>query len=185
VSLDVNKLYHEFLRWFRTGDIRSFEQAERRLSQVYHAYASDAEDVSGDPVNNLDVRKFEGPLRFRGSKTARQLAQQIDDAFVAYWTGVTFDTDIIPIDFPPCPNVGGSEAFSGELSSEVTDVTRRAMYSAVLPIFTKTSNTAEQAARKLADEMDRVTTSAVTVLITGLDTSTPTQVTVTNTCTVF
>jgi hypothetical protein len=123
VSLDVNKLYNEFLRWFRSGGrVNSYEQAQRKLAQVYHAYAQDAEDVSGENPDNLDISKFERALRFRGSRNARQFAQQVDDAFVAYWTGTTFPILVVPPASPPCPNVGGTGEFSAELSSEVTDV---------------------------------------------------------------
>ena len=186
MSLNRNKLYLEFLRWFKSGaSITTYEQAEKRLARVYHAYARAAEDVSGESPDNLDVLKFEGRLRFVGSRTARQFAQQVDDAFVAYWTGTTFPILVLPPASPPCPNVGGTGEFSVEFSSEVTDVVAGQMREAILPIITRSKNTADQAARRLADAMDQVTRSAVTVTIEGEDTGSPSPSPIYNECGVF
>lgn len=185
MSLSKDKLYREFVRWFRAGGVSTHAQAERKLSQVYHAYAQDAEDVSGEGPTNLDAGKFERCLDFGRSRSARQFAQQLDDAFVEYWKGTTFPTLVVPPSSPPCPNVGGSGSFSSESASVVLSVAKGAMREAVLPVLSK-GNTADQAARKMAEAMDQVTKSAVTVYIVGLDTSPyPGPYPITNTCTVF
>ena len=188
MSLDADKLYRDFARWFKTtGGVTTSGQAETKLARVYHAYAQGAEDVSGEHPINLSADKFEQPLRFRSSRSARQFARQLDNAFVAYWTGVVFPIFVPPPAFPPCPNVGGSGEFSSEIVSLVTAVTPNAMYRAVLPILNTARATADSAARKLANAMDQVTRSAVTVLIVGWDTTAPPTgpFLITNTCTVF
>ena len=185
MSLDANKLYREFLVWFKTGNIYTYAQAERRLAKVYHDYAQGAEDVSGEGPDNLDASRFERHLRFSGSRTARQFAQQVDDAFVAYWTGTTFSILVLPPASPPCPNVGGTGEFSVELSSQVTAVAAGRMRDAILPVVDRATNTAEQVARRLADVMDSVTRSAVTVVITGQDTGSPSPSPIYNECGVF
>ena len=188
MSLDSGKLYREFLRWFRALRGSGYRDAEARLAQIYHAYALDAEDVSGEHPNNLDQAKFERPLSFRTSRSRQQFAQQIETAFVAYWTGTIFPVLVVPPPTPPCPNVGGTEVFASETTSGVTAVTTRAMYSAIVAILANTDATAEESARRLADEMDRVTKSAVTVTITGEDTTpggSGGPLYITNTCTVF
>lgn len=186
MSLDANKLYQGFLPWFTApDDIRTHQQAEDRLARVYHTYAQDAEDVSGERPTNLVSTKFRTPLNFVRSRRAQDFASQIEAAFVAYWTGAVFPVLVIPPPTPPCPNVGGTTIFSQETTSVVASVTPRAMFSAILPIVSSWRGTAQVKARQLADAMDSVTKSAVTVLITGLDTSSPTPVAITNTCTVF
>lgn len=189
MSLDSGKLYRGFLRWFRVPQgIRTYRQAEAKFSQIYHGYAQGAEDVSGECPDNLDRGKFERPLSFETGQARQRFARQIESAFVAYWTGVTFPILVVPPATPPCPNVGGNGIFGAELSSLVLSVTAGAMYSAVLPILSKGEATADEAARRLADVMDSVTKSAVTILITGQDT-TPGggggPLPITNTCTVF
>ena len=188
MSLDKRKLYNEFVRWFRNPKgMSTIRQAQTRLAQVYHSYAQDAEDVSGESPTNLDQAKFDTPLRLETCRTAQQFAQRVEDAFVAYWTGTIFPTAVVPPASPPCPNVGGTEEFSLENTSGVTDVTARAMYSAILAVLARNESTAEEGARRLADAMDRVTKSAVTVTITGQDTTPPPTgpLYITNTCTVF
>lgn len=188
MSLDKGKLYHGLLRWFRVpGGVGTHREAEQRFARVYHSYAQDAEDVSGERPNNLDAEKFERLLAFQRSRVGKDFVRQIDSSFVAYWTGTTFPILVVPPASPPCPNIGGTGEFSAEISSQVTGVASDAMYDAVLPILSRPVGTAEEAARRLSDAMDRATKSAVEVIITGWDT-TPSPggpIAVTNTCTVF
>jgi len=189
MSLDAGKLYREFISWFTVpGDISTHPQAEARLARVYHVYAQDAEDVSGEKPNNLVSSKFRTPLSFQRSKTAQQFARRIEAAFVAYWTGVTFPILVVPPPVPPCPSVGGTTIFASETTSLVLSVTPGVMYSAILPIVSTWRGTAQLKARQLAEAMDGATKSAVTVLITGLDTTpggSGGPLPITNTCTVF
>lgn len=186
MSLSSDTLYREFLRWFKSGgSLTTYAQAEHRLATIYHTYAQSAEDVSGESPDNLDLTKFEGPLRFSLSRSERQTARQIEDAFVAYWTGTTFPILVVPPASPPCPNIGGTGEFSSEVSSAVSSVEADVMYDAILTLLSRGSNTAEQAARKLANAMDQATRSAVKVLITGWDTTTPTALNIINECGVF
>lgn len=188
MSLDSGKLYRGFVRWFQLPDgVRTYEQAEQKLARVYHDYAMDAEDVSGERASNLDMQKFQQRLGFSRSRSERDFARQIEDAFVSYWTGTTFPILVVPPASPPCLNVGGTGEFSSEVSSQVTSVEALSMYNVILPIFRRSDNTATESARRLAEAMDRVTRSAIEVLITGWDT-TPSPsgpIAITNTCTVF
>lgn len=188
MSLNVARLQQALAAWFSAPEaIRSQVQAEARFARVYHEYAREGEDVSGERATTLVPSKFQGPLRFAGSRTAEQFARQLDAAFVAYWTGAVFAVGVVPSPAPPCPNVGGTGVFATETTSVVTVVAAGALFSAVLPVLRKKADTVGSQARAFADAIDSVTKSAVTVLITGLDTTSPPTgpLPITNTCTVF
>ena len=180
MTLQAKKLELAFRSWFtRSQDITNVEQAADRFADVYHEYALDAEDVSGDTVNNLDASKFRGELDFSKTHTSQEFAQQLDNAFAAYWTGTTFDIGQLPAGTGACPNTG---VFAVELDSSVTEVSTQQLYTELLPILQTPSSSAETKALQLSIAMDNVTKYAVTVIINGEDAgSNP----VSNTCTVF
>jgi hypothetical protein len=188
MTLQRSKLQASLVRFFtRPGLIYNGSQAERFWTNAYHAYASDAEDVSGESPNNLMPSKFSAPLNFFASRTATIWAQQMEAAFVAYWTGTAFDVGVIPPPVPPCPNVGGTTIFATEATSVVTLVTPGVMFSSILPAALRYDPgvTAQQKAAEFAAAMDVATRSAVFVLITGLDTTTVPMggpLPITNTC---
>lgn len=172
--------------------VSSSEDAQRRWAAAYHAYCTDVEDLSGDSATNLAQSKFEGALHFRQSRTAAQFAGQIDSAFAAYWTGTSFGITT-PIAGPgvPCPNISPNPSstllFSFELTSVVLAVAPGAMRSALLPILLTRGQSYQVQASRIATAMHTVTKSAVTVLISGTDTTLPASggpSPITNTCTV-
>lgn len=197
--LDEGKLRQALLDFWRTPQgIRSIEDAEERWASAYHSYASDAEDISGDSLNAGNRTGFRGVLNFRSIRHVSQMAQQLDSGFVAYWTGASFGlTSLVAGIGSPCPNVPvppqplSSLIFATETASSVIAVAAGAMRAAVLPVLTRNFRgvTAEDQAARLAAAMHSATTTAVTVLITGLDTVPPVPnggpFPLTNTCTVF
>lgn len=186
MSLDRNKLTQALVQWFsKPQSVSSTRQAQKRLAEIYHAYAVQAVDVSGDGPTNLSSTDFEAKLNFERSRSADEFCRQVDAAFVAYWTGATFATDLLPPAEPACPNVGGTGEFASETSSEVVEVTTRAMYGKLLPIMSRASKSVRVRAQEIAQAMDAVTKSAVTVLITGEDTGSPSPSPITNECGVF
>lgn len=188
MSLNAARLQQALAAWFAAPQaIRSQAQAEAKFARVYHDYAREGEDVSGERATTLVPAKFQSQLRFAASRTVEQFARQLDAAFVSYWTGAVFAVGVIPPPVPPCPNVGGTGVFSTEASSVVTVVAAGALFAALLPVLRRKSDTVASQARAFATAMDTVTKSAVTVLITGVDTTpAPTgPLPITNTCTVF
>lgn len=186
MTLQVGKLDQELGRVFSSpGSVASTTIAEQRWATAYHAYCLDAEDVSSDPPINLASLKFRSLLNFRGSFTAAQFAAQLEAAFVAYWTGTLFSILVPPLVTSACPSIGGTGLWSVEVTSVVVPVVPQAMYTAVFPILNTPSISWQAKSTQLAHAMHRVTTSAVTVLISGLDTTLPTPLPITNTCTVF
>jgi hypothetical protein len=154
---------------------------------VYHDYAREAEDVSGERATNLDKAKFENALNLSRSRTARQFCKQLDRAFVAYWSGTVFAVGAPPTPTTACPNVGGTGVFSTETSSVVVSVTPEVLYRALLPIITQPEGSAKVQADKMAKAFDEATKSAVAVLIQGQDTTPPPTgpLPIYNVCTVF
>ena len=188
--LDQGRLKSELLRFFATpGGIRSHKDAEDRWAAAYHTYASSVEDISGDQAVNLSKDRFRAPLNFMSPRTAADFARMIDAAFVSYWTGVTFGiTSIVPGLGVPCPNIGaGTMLFLSETTSLVVSVAPGVMAGALLPVLLTRGGSFHTQADLIARTMHGVTKSAVTVLITGLDTTPiPTgPLPVTNTCTIF
>lgn len=188
MTLSVNRLRWEFAMWFRNSqDIATYMQAERRFALTYHHYAKKATDVSGEQAINLSYRKFQIQLNFQSSRTPEQFCRQLDRAFVAYWTGVIFATAIVPPVSPPCANQGGSGVFASEVSSAVVGVSSQVLYAELLPVVSSLSTAGEVATQEVAQAFDRATKRAVTVLISGWDTTPgPTgPLPITNLCGVF
>lgn len=162
-------------------------EAKQKWAAAYDLYASAATDVSGDIVSTKNKAGFQGALLLDDKNTPMKAAQEFENAFVAYWTGAVFAVGIPPTPAAKCPSVGGTTLWSTETTSVVTTITPNTLRSLLLPIFTdNTQKTALTQLQKIADAFHTATTTAVFVLITGLDTTpTPTgPLPITNTCTI-
>lgn len=161
--------------------------AEDLWARAYDTYARTAQDVSGDAVLSTNPTGFRAALSFAGSRSAMEIAQQFDTAFIAYWTGAVFSVGIPPPPVPAgCPNVGGNTIFATEVSSVVVSVAPGIMRAQLLSQLPVIQGEMEVRARAIAQAMHVATTSAVLVLITGTDTTPPPTgpLPVTNTCTI-
>lgn len=189
MSLSRSKLERELLRIFtRPNVVRTREHARRLWWEVYDDYARDAEDVSGDSVLTVSSFGFLKKLKFFSLNNYLQAADEFDAAFRAYWQGATFNVSQL-ITSPPssCPNIGGNGIWSAETASVVSQVRRRALAEKLVTVFQRQSQVADsaRAAAEIANAFHRSTTQDVIVTITGFDTTTPTPVSISNTCTVF
>jgi hypothetical protein len=150
--------------------------AEALWADAYDQYARQAQDVSSDLLMSSNSRGFRAALNFSGVTTAAGVSAQFEQAFLAYWSGATFGTLIPPPPVPPgCPNIGGNTIFASEVSSVVTLVTPGVMYANLLTEFSivQKGESIEGRSAAIARSMHRATTTAVIVLITGIDTTTP------------
>ncbi len=155
---------------------------------IYDDYASNGEDVSGDAMAGGNKPLFEAALTLANTGSAAQAATEFDNAFVAYWTGVAFGIATPPTPLAPCPSVGGTTLWASELTSAVVAVAPGVLSALLLSIFTdNTSDDLDAKAQQIADAFHSATTSAVSVLIAGLDTTPPPAgpLPITNSCTVF
>lgn len=189
MSLSRNKLERELLRIFtRPNVVKTIEHARRLWWEAFDVYARDAEDVSGDSVLTVNSYRFLKGLRFSSINNYLQSANEFDDAFRAYWQGATFNVGQLIVTPPStCPNVGGNGVWASETASVVSQVRRGALAGRLVPIFASQSQVAnaQRAAAEIAQAFHATTTRDVLVTITGLDTSAPTPVVISNTCTVF
>lgn len=193
MTLRVGTLRSELLSIFQVSpdSPSSSADAERQWAAAYDKYASAATDASGDRVIRKNRSGFHSQLRFRAKTgTAATMAQNCDRAFVAYWTGAVFAVGKVPSPSAPCPSVGGNTIFGTEISSAVAAVAPGVLRSLLFPIFSQSvpGNTPSERAGAIANAFHKATTSAVTVLITGLDTTPPGSggpLPITNTCTIF
>jgi len=188
VTLSLPKLRGELSRIFNDVESnRSHADYTRLWASAYHSYASDVTDVSGDRATNLSRAKFQRILRFRSSGQARNFARQLDQAFVTYWTGTVFAVGIPPSPAAQCPSAGGSGIFSSEISAVVVSVAPQVLSRLLIPALAATTASNDEAVSKIAQAFHTATTTAVRVLITGLDT-TPSPagpLPITNLCTLF
>lgn len=182
MTLRRSKLRRELQGFFGGSGVQSASDAEERWSRAYDAYAREATDASGDKVATVNRPGFRRVLNFNpATGSAPAIAQQLDSAFVVYWTGAVFAIGKPPTPDAPCPSTG---IFVVELTSVVIAVLPGVLAALLIPIFsnrTKSSTAAQQAAQ-VASAFHTATTSAVTVLISGTD-AVPAPVT--NTCTIF
>lgn len=159
---------------------------------AYDLYASAATDVSTDIVAIKNKALFISTLKAQipsdpTTGTAAAAANAFDAAFVAYWTGASFVVGVPPTPAAVCPSVGGNTIFGVEATSLVSVVTPSVLANLLLPIFSDvaTTGTAQTKAQQIAAAFHTATTTAVTVVITGTDTTVPVPLAVTNTCTIF
>ena len=140
---------------------------------AYDTYALDAADVSGDSVSLVNAALFESTLIAQlppgdPGGTAAAAAAAYDLAFVQYWTGGVF-----AIGIPPPSGIGGNGIFGVELSSVVSVVAPSVLQGLLVAVFGNATMDIDAKASELADAFHTATTTAITVLITGLDTTPP------------
>lgn len=189
MALSVAKLTRALVDIGNGKDNLSSPLAASQWAQAYDSYARDAEDVSTDRVLSVNSGALMAALNFEASRSAASLAQQFELGFVAYWTGAVFSVGIPPPPVPvTCPNIGGNTIFATEITSLVVSVVPGVMFSQLLPELSvaRKGESVESRANAIAQAMHTATTSAVLVLITGIDTTTPPAgpLPVTNTCTI-
>lgn len=155
---------------------------------AYDTYARDAVDASGDAVVTVNKPGFQSALTtaLLASTTPQAAAAGFANAFTAYWTGAVFAVGLLPPPAGPCANVGGNGIFGAEVSSVVTVVNAAALQSALATEFQTLSGNGNTKAQALAAIFHSATTTGVTVLISGLDTTPPGSgpLPITNTCTI-
>ena len=186
MALNQAKLAGAILDIFANkGGVSSVELFEERWASAYDSYARDARDISSEGPLTVNSIGFRRALNFRASSHASIISAQFEQAFQTYWTGALFQFGVPPPPVPPgCPNIGGNTIFGVELSSLVTLVTPGVMFGQIYPEFltASRSDTIEARASAIAAAMHRATTTAVLVLITGVDTTVPTPLPITNIC---
>lgn len=189
MSLSQAKLQRELFRIFtRPNVVKTVEHARRLWWETYDVYARDAEDVSGDSVAIVNSFGFLKGLRFSSLNNYLQAAYELDDAFRAYWRGATFNVGSLIIGTPSgCASIGGNGVWASEAASVVSTIRRRGLAGRLVPVFRSQSEVAnaERAAAEIALALHHATTQDVKVTITGLDTTTPTPVSISNVCTIF
>jgi hypothetical protein len=151
-------------------------------ADAYDAYAINALDVSGDALVSANKAGFAGVLKsgLGPGVPAAAAATIFDNAFVAYWTGAIFAIGAPPPGTPPCPNSPASPMVS-EVSSVVLMVTAGLLAGLLATEFGLIGDDGAAKAAALAGHFHTATTTAVLVLITGVD-ATPAPVT--NLCTI-
>lgn len=150
--------------------------AATNFGNAYQTYAATAQDASGDLVVTTNLPLFISTLAGAlppdpAAGTPSVAAQAFGAAFTAYWTG-----GIFAIGIPPPTGIGGNGIFSVELTSLVTVVNSAALSTPLEVIFTvppTEAQTADAQADSIATAFHTATTTGVTVLITGLDTTPP------------
>lgn len=198
MSLSSSILQSEFLTIIApSGHPTSKALAASAWATAYDNYVRDtsgfgtslAVDASGDAIASVNKSGFESALSFSAS-TAASFAAEWRAAFEAYWSGAAFSTGILgnlATNSALCPNVGGNSLFGSEISSVVSAVSGAALETAILGFLGSDRATHAQAATDFAALFHTATTSNVTVLISGLDTTPPGSggpLPITNTCTV-
>lgn len=188
MALSQSKLEQSLLKLFANPDsISSQQDAEQKWADAYDSYAKDAVDTSNDPVAVTNFAGLRGAFQFNNQQSAPAFAAQLDTGFVAYWTGAVFSIGTPPLP-TKCPNVGGTGLFATEITSTVITATPGVVLGSLLPVITSFSDTttAEQKAKEISTVLHAATTSAILVLITGIDTTPPPSgpLPITNTCTI-
>jgi len=190
MALDKSKLSSSLRSLFENPDgISSAADAEAKWADAYNSYAMDAEDASGDRPAVTNQGGFLSTLSLVEGATVAGAAQLFDAAFVTYWTGGVFVVGT-PITVPPpgCPSIGGTTIWATEITSLVTVVVPGVLAGLLAPILGSLSDSATPASKAngIAGAFHQATTTAVMVLMTGLDTTPPPvgPLPVTNLCTI-
>lgn len=159
----------------------------QRWSSAYDAYASSAEDLSGDSVLTKFPAKFLNSLTFAEPGTNETAALEFSTAWARYWTGGAFAIGKLVAGLgSPCPNVGlGTKLFAMEATSLVTVVNAFPLLAALVTEFSTVTESNKTRAENLAKIFHTATTTQISVVITGVDATTPTPLAVVNTYTVF
>jgi hypothetical protein len=173
MALSVDTLKAELAKFLDPNDPAfaglptSLNFAAAKWANAYQAYASAAKDASGDAVATAFASKFEDAIKNLGQpQTPAQAAAIFGTAFTDYWAGATFSTGTLP-----ASGVGGTGIFASEVTSAVTVVNAVGLIAALTTEFANNSATASTKIAALAAKLHAATTTGVTVLISGLDTT--------------
>jgi hypothetical protein len=175
----------EFVGW--PADVAT---AAQNWADAFDAFASNAEDASGDALISGNAAGFKAAVQGGfAAQTAAGAAAGYGAGAIAYWTGAAFGVlELLDPLTEPCPSVGpGTKIFSIEASSVVTVPLAVALIAALTAEFIVLEADPDAKAEALADAFFDSSTTEITVLISGSDTTPPPSgpLPVTNTCTVF
>lgn len=209
MTLSKSVLEAELLKIYDPSDkVNGFPSSTAAYAAAFRAaydtyIIGNAEDLSGDLVATVNSAGLESSLAANLPKgtdnppdgpTAADAAKAYADAWVIYWTGAIFATGgLVAGTGSPCANVGGNGIFGSEISSLVTAVIKTTLESSLTSEFedqgasSENPKTAAEAASNIAQIFHDATTTDITVVITGLDTTLPPAgpLPITNTCQVF
>ena len=169
---------------FTTFPVTS-QAAAALWAAAYDSYALAATDASGDGLLAASRAGFEAALSFPLTATPVSAAAELAAAFLAYWAGATFAVgQLLSPATEPCPSIGGNGLWSVETTSVVTAASSNPLELELFGILSLPSNSAGSKIEDIASAFHKATTTDVTVLITGLDTTpTPTgPLPITNSC---
>lgn len=193
MALDVNKLKTELLKIIDPNDAHfvgyptNATDFANNWANAYDTYARDAQDVSGDVLVTAFKTAMAAKLLTLNvpAGVIATAASTFDDALKAYWASAIFAVGIVPTLASACPSVGGTGTWSIETSSIGVGFTAGILETALLSLLAIPSSDPLVKATALAGAFHAATTTAVKVLITGVDTTVPTPLPITNTCGVF
>lgn len=193
MALDVNKLKTELLKIIDPNDPHfvgyptNATDFANNWANAYDTYAKDAQDVSGDVL----ITAFKSAMAAKlltlnvPAGVIATAASTFDDALKAYWASAVFAIGIVPTPASACPSVGGTGTWATETSSIGVGFTAGILEASLLSLLAIPSSDPQVKAPALAAAFHNATTSAVKILITGVDTTVPTPLPITNTCGVF
>jgi len=150
--------------------------ATSNFATAYNTYAIQATDISGDMLVTANLPGFitaitsAMPPPVPGG-TLANYATTMGLALTAYWTGAIFAILIPPPPGIPVPPNNG--IFSIEATSLVTIVNAAILQNAILAQLNQQFDSADDAADAVADVWHTATTTAITVVIAGLDSTPP------------
>lgn len=147
--------------------------AINNFANAYHTYASQATDISGDSIVIVNLPGFVASITSsippaNPGGTLANYASVMATAFTTYWTGGMFAIGMLP----PF-GIGGTGIFSTEITSLVTVINPAILSTGILAQLNQQFDSADDAADAVADVWHTATTTGITVLITGLDTTPP------------
>ena len=172
----------------------SIDAAREAWTNIYDTYALFAEDMSGDSLTASSRSGFKDELILEASldefvpvasPAADLIAEEFAKAFVAYWEDAAFAILTTPDPDADCVSDGGNLVWASETTSVVSVVNSNPLEIALAAEFRNISTDGAAKAEAFATIFHKATTEDVTVLITGVDTTSPTPLPITNTCTIF
>jgi hypothetical protein len=175
MGLNIDTLKAELRKFLKPGDPTfagfpaSLVAASQKWADAYQAYASAGVDASGDALTLSFPVKFKDAIAgLSPPQTPIQAATAFGTAFTDYWTGGTFAIGALPPS-----GVGGTGIFASEITSVVLAVVPAGLIAQLTAEFAAKS--ADPAAKidAIAAALHTATTTGVTVLISGLDTTPP------------
>lgn len=193
MALDVNKLKTELLKIIDPNDAHfvgyptNATDFANNWANAYDTYAQDAQDVSGDVLITAFKTAMATKLMALNvpAGVIATAASTFDDALKAYWASAVFAVGIVPTLASACPSVGGTGTWATETSSVGVGFTAGILEASLLSLLAIPSSDPQVKAPALAAAFHNATTTAVKILITGVDTTAPTPLPITNTCGVF